>query len=93
MRFEKIATSRRSATSLDQTPSPRSGTVPVTSSSTCPSRRPRDLCSEVRAILAKMQRPAITVFATPDRDNAACEAEATHERIKSKTVELQQLAK
>ncbi|ELR14077.1 Hypothetical protein ACA1_367000 [Acanthamoeba castellanii str. Neff] len=28
-----------------------------------------------------------------DRDNAACEAEATHERIKSKTVELQQLAK
>jgi hypothetical protein len=40
-----------------------------------------------------MQRPAITVFATPDRDNAACEAEATHERIKSKTVELQQLAK
>jgi hypothetical protein len=29
----------------------------------------------------------------PDRDNAAGEVEATHERIKHKTMELQQLAK
>ncbi len=35
----------------------------------------------------------VSFVPTPDRDNAACEAEATHERIKSKTVELQQLAK